>query len=449
MISSPEVEVGILKAERINFRLSGKFETFPGNIRCYDTCAAYIENGKIIIQNADRKYQFDNQLSFSPCNISADKFIINDVVIGIEFHWEKRQNQVFQGTLKLRIVNGLVQVINIIPVENYLVSVISSEMKASSSLELLKAHAIISRSWLMAQLRKHELYDPSSEKQEKEKIRGDDEYIDWSDREDHEFFHVCADDHCQRYQGIEKSGNPSVIRAVNETYGEVLVSGGKICDTRYSKCCGGKTELYENCWENAPRDYLQTITDNESGNSDYDDLRVEKEAKRFILSRPDAFCNTSNELVLRQILNDYDLKDKDYFRWMVKYSQEELAAILKERSGIDFGAVIELIPLERGPSGRITRLRIKGEKHSLIAGKELVIRKWLSETHLYSSAFIVEAKREKAKKYPSEFIIKGAGWGHGVGLCQIGAAVMSEQGYPAKKILMHYYKNAKISKIYR
>jgi stage II sporulation protein D len=339
-------------------------------------------------------------------------------------------------------IDGDVQVINICPIENYLYSVISSEMNADASLQLLKSHAVISRSWLMAQMEKP-VSKKSSETQESEG-----EYIRWFDREDHKHFHVCADDHCQRYQGITRAHNKNVVLAVNETMGEVLKYKGSICDARYSKACGGVTELFENCWEDVPHPYLQRVVDRPASDQYKDtDLKIEENAETFIKIEPEAFCNTKDEKVLRQVLNDYDLESKDFYRWKVKYSQKELSALIKERSDIDFGDILDLVPIQRGESGRIIRLQIIGTKRILTIGKELIIRRWLSKSHLYSSAFLVERENEN-EGIPEGFIFYGAGWGHGVGLCQIGAALMGEKGYSYKEILEHYYKNAKIEKAY-
>jgi stage II sporulation protein D len=442
MDSSPNIHIGILKAKEIEFSLEGKFEISGTSQNCYGSCVATNQKGLIVINNAGKKLSFEKEVIFLPCNLSADKFEINNVKIGIDFHWEQKENQIFQGALKLMCIDGDVQVINICPIENYLYSVISSEMNADASLQLLKSHAVISRSWLMAQMEKP-VSKKSSETQESEG-----EYIRWFDREDHKHFHVCADDHCQRYQGITRAHNKNVVLAVNETMGEVLKYKGSICDARYSKACGGVTELFENCWEDVPHPYLQRVVDRPASDQYKDtDLKIEENAETFIKIEPEAFCNTKDEKVLRQVLNDYDLESKDFYRWKVKYSQKELSALIKERSDIDFGDILDLVPIQRGESGRIIRLQIIGTKRILTIGKELIIRRWLSKSHLYSSAFLVERENEN-EGIPEGFIFYGAGWGHGVGLCQIGAALMGEKGYSYKEILEHYYKNAKIEKAY-
>ncbi len=314
-------------------------------------------------------------------------------------------------------------------------------MSANSSLSLLKAHAIISRSWLLAQIEKQKNLS-KKEKVYKPIQQTDTEYIRWYDREDHKHFHVCADDHCQRYQGITRAHNPQVIKAVQETMGKVLKYKGAICDARFSKSCGGVAELFENCWEPVPHAYLSAVIDSpEPDKISTLDLRIEKNTEQFINSNPKAFCNTSNVKILSQVLNDYDQSANGFFRWKLDYSQKELSALVLQKSGIDFGTITDLIPVERGTSGRLIKLKIIGTKKELVVGKELEIRRWLSPTHLYSSAITIE-------KTNADFIIRGAGWGHGVGLCQIGAAVMGEKGYSSDEILMHYYPGANIEKTY-
>jgi SpoIID/LytB domain protein len=343
-------------------------------------------------------------------NPAHSSFIIKEVPVGIHFHWERKEDQEFKGELRIiRDENKLVA-INVIPVEDYLISVISSEMSATSYIELLKAHAVISRSWLLAQKEKASQIDHYSSV-----IETKEEYIQWYDREDHALFDVCADDHCQRYQGITRASTPEVNEAVECTFGEVLLYNERICDTRFSKCCGGTTEKFENCWESVPHPYLDSITD--------------------------PFCNTNDKKVLSQVLNRDDLETRDFYRWKVEYSQEAISDLVRKKSGWDFGTIQDLVPLERGPSGRIIRLKLIGSKMSKIIGKELFIRKVLSETHLYSSAFEINKKQDK-------FILTGKGWGHGVGLCQIGAAVMAGKGYTYKEILKQYFPIAKIKRIY-
>lgn len=398
-------------------------------------------NGDVSAQYADGGILFNgvrySVLRLTPVSESECFFTLCDVTIGVEFHWQRKEAQSFRGGIEFYAADGAVTVINNINAEEYLKSVISSEMNAHASLELLKAHAVISRSWLIAQISKK----GTDAKNGGKGMRADgNEIVKWYDRDDHDLFDVCADDHCQRYQGITKAYIPTVKRAVEETRGEVLVSDGEICDARFSKCCGGATEEFGYCWEDKDVEYLKGVRDS-ADEAPLPDLTTECEAEKWIAAEPEAFCNTSDGEILRQILNDFDMETNDFYRWQVRYSQQELSDIVRERSGIDFGTIESLTPLERGVSGRISRLRIDGSKRSMIIGKELEIRKTLSRSHLYSSAFTV--KRENG-----DFVIYGAGWGHGVGLCQIGAAVMGSKGYGYREILAHYYKGARVEAAY-
>ncbi|MBP5799582.1 MAG: SpoIID/LytB domain-containing protein, partial [Prevotella sp.] len=353
------------------------------------------------------------ELTFIPQSEEAS-FSLYDVTIGVNFHWERKETQVFSGTLRLVVESDKIVAINELPVERYLTSVISSEMSATASKEFLKAHAVISRSWLLAQMEKRKQLDNGSTGFFSF-IKKDDELIRWYDREDHTLFDVCADDHCQRYQGITKQSSPVVEEAISETRGQVLTYDDDICDARFSKCCGGQTEEFQYCWEDTPKPYL--------------------------VSFHDPYCNTSDKHVLSQVLNDYDQETPDFYRWTVEYSQEQLSELVNRKLKDDFGTITDLIPLERGKSGRIWKLKIVGTKKSFTIGKELEIRRALSETHLLSSAFEVEKSGDR-------FILHGSGWGHGVGLCQIGAAVMGEQGKSYDEILLFYYRNAQIHRLY-
>ena len=395
----------------------------------------------------DGKVEWDGNLYdeviFAP--VSAENhFTLKDVTIGVNFHWERREDQQFAGSLRLINEHGKVTAVNVIGVEDYLLSVISSEMSATASLELLKAHAVISRSWLLAQIEKNKNIVDSGEKYcactEK-----DGELIRWFDREDHVNFDVCADDHCQRYQGITRQTTERVAEAIKATWGEVLYSDGKLCDARFSKSCGGVYEEFENCWEPVHHSYLVARRDSEN-EMDFPDLRVEENAREWILSRPDAFCGTTDKEILSQVLNNYDQETTDFYRWKVEYTQDEISELVHRRSGTDYGKIIDLIPVERGTSGRLFRLKIVGTKLTKIIGKELEIRRTLSPSHLYSSAFIVEKGELNAEGLPETFTLRGAGWGHGVGLCQIGAAVMGDQGIPYEEILAFYYPHAELTK---
>lgn len=444
-IKEPLIHVGVLQNQKkIKFSLLSAFK-LQGKEYPKGDYYVEIENGLISFNG--NKY---DQLTFEANQLHGDKFEIKDVIIGVQFHWERKENQQFLGGLKF-IATGegiekTITAINIISLEDYLKSVISSEMSSTNAEELLKAHAIISRSWFLAQIIKSQTL-----KKEKDKYRTSietpTEIIRWYDREDHEHFDVCADDHCQRYQGITRQTTELVNRVVNETYGKVISYQGSICDARFSKCCGGIMETFENVWEPIIHPYLQGKPDNYS-EFPIPDLCREEEAEDWIRNSPDAFCNTQNKQVLKQVLNDYDQETTDFFRWKVTYNQEELTTLIKKHTGINFGQIIDLQPLERGTSGRINRLKIIGTERVMVIGKELEIRRILSNTHLYSSAFVVDAFDEDSDGIPQKFILTGAGWGHGVGLCQIGASMMAEKGYKHKEILAHYYPNSKIQTKY-
>ena len=421
------VDVGILRAPEIKFDLIGGFCLAAGTSSAQNIVC--VKEGRLLYNGL-----LYEELLFVPCDENS-AFTLHDVVIGVNFHWQRKESQTFKGILRLIVEDGEVRAINRIDVEEYLVSVISSEMSATSSLEFLKAHAIVSRSWLYAQLLRKEKVQQGVLGWENEN-----EIIRWYAREDHTLFDLCADDHCQRYQGVTRAHNPNVARAVKETTGLVLKYDGEVCDARFSKCCGGATELFSSCWEDEDYAYLLAFRDDENATR-LPSVMDEEMARRWIESEPSSFCFTNDKKVLSQILNGYDQETNDFYRWRVEYTQEELSAIVAERSGIDFGVVEELVPLERGASGRITRLRVVGSKASRAVGKELEIRRWLSKTHLYSSAFVVD---KVVGDENVTFVLKGAGWGHGVGLCQVGAAVMGERGISYVKILNHYYPAAQI-----
>jgi stage II sporulation protein D len=444
-MNEPTISIGILSAPQINFDLYGDFTT-PGIAKKLSgRFTAKIDNGKIVVSKEDGNSFSGKEIIITPDELETESFLLKNVVIGKSFHWEKKENQRFRGELKLIIEDKNITAVNNILLEEYLTSVISSEMNANSSLELLKAHAIVSRGWLMAQLEKKK--NNGTHKSVNEFIT-EKEIIRWYDREDHTNYDLCADDHCQRYQGVSRIINDNAVRAIEATRGLVLKYDNVICDTRYSKCCGGMSEGFENVWEPVKHNYLSPIVDYkfELDGIDYD-LTQEIPAERWIKSNPHAFCNTNDPKILSQILADADKPTNNFFRWRVEYSQEELSQIIKEKSGIDFGNIIDLIPIERGYSGRILKLKIIGDNKAFIIGKELEIRKTLSKSHLFSSAFVVRKEQIK-NNIPHKFVLDGAGWGHGVGLCQIGAAVMGESGYNFDEILLHYFKGAKIQKIY-
>jgi len=450
-MNTPVIEVGVLSSPSVHFKLNGKFR-FLCDKEIYEGEGEAVANGNSsfsLVLKSDRQL-FDESVLLEPLNEEECSFELYHVVIGVDFHWEREETQRFKGKLKLFAENGLITAVNILSLEDYLLSVISSEMSAASSLELLKAHAVTSRSWLLAQLEKGKKLRKSSNYETL--IRNDEGYIRWYDREDHDRFDVCADDHCQRYQGITRASSPQVYEALKATSGEVLTYDGAICDARFYKCCGGVTEKFENVWEPVNHPYLTKVVDDGSTRQPSldTDLTQEANAVAWILSDPPAYCNTHDKKVLSQVLNDYDLETTDFYRWKVSLTQSEIQSLLLRKVGIDVGNVLDLIPVERGVSGRIIRLKIAGDKQTITIGKELEIRKALSESHLYSSAFVVEKVFPLAENaaIPDAFILKGAGWGHGVGLCQIGAAIMGDKGIPYKEILSHYFPAATLKKIY-
>ena len=435
-MKEPEISVGIVNAQEIHFTLNGNFFA-KGETVSADQVVSFSEGGILWNNNLYR------ELTFTPQD-EQNSFSLYDVTIGINFHWERQETQVFSGTLKLVVEEEKIVAINILPVEEYLTSVISSEMSANSSLELLKAHAVVSRSWLLAQIEKRKAMSGKDEgffSFTKTK----DEYIRWYDREDHTIFDVCADDHCQRYQGITKASNATVAEAVRATRGCLLMHNNKICDARFSKCCGGVTEEFENCWEDKHFPYLSAVRDTED--QQIPDLTNEEEAEKWIRQAPQSYCNTQDKHILSQILNNYDQETTDFYRWKVRYTQEELAELIRTNAKGDYGDILDLIPVQRGTSGRICKLKIVGSLKTYTIGKEMEIRRILSNSHLFSSAFVVD-KGDVKDGVPQWFVLTGAGWGHGVGLCQVGAAVMGEKGYTYEKILLHYYKGASIRKFY-
>ena len=396
LLSRPLLNVGIMSGAQIEFSLPD--DTVRRKVTLENGCVSY--QGRL----------------YPSLEFNVGSFTLYGVTIGVDFHWQRSRDLDYSGILSFIVEGDKITAVNKVDVEEYLLSVISSEMKSSAGLEFLKAHAVISRSWVLSQLRSGKrAVAQARPARRKGMVDTPRRYIHWFDHEDHTAFDVCADDHCQRYQGISMAVGDNVREALKETCGEVLVSGGKICDARFSKCCGGATEIFSTCWEDVDYPYLQSVKD--------------------------PFCDTSDLEILSQVLNDYDLETPDFFRWEQRYTQEELSRLVKERSGMDFGLIEDLVPLERGASGRIKRLMVVGSRRKMEIGKELIIRRWLSDNHLKSSAFEVEREG-------TDFILKGRGWGHGVGLCQIGAAVMASRGYGYKEILAHYYPGSEIEKRY-
>ena len=438
----PLISVGILTEKKIEFELYGEFNSYGMKNNFSGKYSAQLVNDKIVCTKGVEKTEISNEIIFEPKETGVDSFLIRDVIIGNKFHWQKKERERFTGSLKLIKSKNKIVAINILPIEDYLTSVISSEMSAKCPVEALKAHAVISRSWILSQFQKS--------KGQKSKIESntETEHIKWYDREEHELFDVCNDDHCQRYHGVTKIFTSAVSRVIEETKGIVLMNGKEICDARYSKACGGISEAFENTWEPVEHSYLKPVIDYKYEPENLSlDFSKEKNAVKWISNNVPAFCNTNDQTLLSQILVDFDQSTTDFYRWKLVYSQEEISKIIAEKSGIDFGEIIDMVPLERGASGRIIKLKICGTKKELIVGKELEIRKYLSKSHLYSSAFFVEKTNIK-NKIPQRFIITGAGWGHGVGLCQIGAAVMASQGYKFDEILLHYFIGVRLKKIY-
>ena len=444
----PNVNVGIVSGQKIHFSLNKPYLA-KGEMVTGEQEVAFSEGG--ILWNGNQY----SSLTFHPQSADAS-FSLSDVTIGVNFHWERKETQTFLGTLHFVVESDKICAINELPVERYLESVISSEMSATSSLELLKAHAVISRSWLLAQMKKRREVAESGNNFFSF-VKKDDRLIRWYDREDHTIFDVCADDHCQRYQGITKETSPHVAEAIRQTKGQILMDGDDICDARFSKCCGGVTEEFQYCWEDTQKNYLSSVRDiiqgvksvGSASPAPLPSLQDEAAADAWIRSNPPAFCNTTDKKILSQVLNDYDQETADFYRWKVTLTQEKLKQLLDEKLKMNFGDILDLQAEERGKSGRISKLRIVGTEKTFVIGKELEIRRALSDTHLYSSAFVVDRCDIDEKGVPQHFDIIGAGWGHGVGLCQIGAAVMGEEGFDYDAILLHYYQGAEIKKVYK
>lgn len=437
----PDVTVGIVSAQKIHFSLNKPYLA-KGEKVLGEQVVEFSEGG--VLWNGNQY----SQLTFHPQSADAS-FSLSDVTIGVNFHWERKETQTFLGTLRFVVESDKIVAINELPVEKYLESVISSEMSATSSLELLKAHAVISRSWLLAQMKKRREVAESGNNFFSF-TKKEDTLIRWYDREDHTLFDVCADDHCQRYQGITKETSPHVAEAIRQTKGQILMDGDEICDARFSKCCGGITEEFQYCWEDMPKTYLTAVRDIALGVEHIlPNLTNEEEAEKWIRFNPPAFCNTQDKKILSEVLNDYDQETVNFYRWKETLSQEKLQQLIADKLKMDLGAILDMKAVERGKSGRISKLQIIGTEKTFTIGKELEIRRTLSDSHLLSSAFVVDKYDKDEQGVPQRFELIGAGWGHGVGLCQIGAAVMGEQGYHYDAILLHYYQGAEIKKLYK
>lgn len=449
MTAEPTIAVGIQTVPAVEF--DGEFDCEGSDRSFRGQARASVSGGSIEIECGGKRSVHESGVQLIPSGAGNPTFLIRGVTIGIKFHWERKEDQRFTGALRLVAKGRDIVAINVVPIEDYLASVISSEMSAESSLNLLKAHAITSRSWLLAQRERSAVLKQGG-KRYASTVRESDRLIRWYDREEHDLYDVCADDHCQRYQGATKSYTGAVDRAVAETRGQVVMYDGRICDARFSKSCGGITEPFGKVWQPVDVPYLVNVADIPSADRlpeflSLPDVSREDLAGRWIGSSPPAFCNTADARILSHVLLKYDQETTDFYRWNVEYTQDYIAALVREKSGIDFGAILDMTPVERGPSGRLTLLKITGEKRTLTIGKELEIRRTLSPSHLYSSAFVV-GKHDLRGGVPGKFILTGAGWGHGVGLCQIGAAVMGDRGYSPEAILSHYFPGTSIATIW-
>jgi stage II sporulation protein D len=447
--SEPLIKVGLMTgAQSARLSLSCSFLTDGGKRLADGDYTATFDDGAIRFEGIT---PFGgNRLTLSPVDFEKSRFTVHDITIGIDFHWQRKEAQHFQGALIILSEPDGLTIVNELPLEAYLVSVISSEMSATCPPEALRAHSIISRSWLLAQVSKAGEQSGSDKLADQISIQGEQvEIIKWYDRENHESFDVCADDHCQRYQGISKAFSQSAFDAIRDTRGKALVFEDEICDARYSKSCGGMTEVYSAAWEEKDVPYLSAVYDGDDELSDYDlPLTVEANAARWITSKPAAYCNTESAALLARILPGFDQETRDFYRWEVVYTEEELREILRARAGLELGRIISLEPVMRGASARIVKLKITGENGAVVIGKELEIRRSLSRSHLYSSAFVVEVEKNKETGLAERFRIRGAGWGHGVGLCQIGAAVMADLGHDHEQILAHYFHGATLRALY-
>lgn len=437
----PSVAVGIMSGREIRFSLSGEYTYGDGSTATGDGSARITADGEI--EWGGRRYR---ELAFCPKSDDAT-FTLHGVTIGKKFHWERSEDETFAGALRIIVEDGMLTAINDVDVETYLMSVISSEMSASSPMEYLKTQAVVSRSWvariLQPQGGAENRHSTTIDEVRSDGIR---RIIRWYENDAHTNFNVCADDHCQRYEGMTRALGSDARAAVEATRGEVLWSGGEICDARFSKCCGGATEMFSTCWADTDADYLQSVSD--AREQKPVDLSREEDAEAWIRQSPEAFCNTDDREVLSRVLNEYDIETHDFYRWTEEYSNDQLSALLRSKTGFDFGEIVSLTPVKRGAGGHIAELLIRGTKLSLIIGKELEIRRSLSPSHLKSSAFVVDYLNVSPSGIPTRIKLTGAGWGHGVGLCQIGAAVMAARGYSYRDILLHYFKNTEIKRLY-
>ncbi|MFY9607792.1 MAG: SpoIID/LytB domain-containing protein [Blastocatellia bacterium] len=448
----PLISVGLIAGDSalrtVRLTLRGRYKAQSGEV--LDGGDYVVSNGGGSVRLAGGSLIIAPQIALTPVEFDASRATVHGVKIGVDFHWERRESQDVQGSLVFTPQSDRLMVVNELPLEAYLVSVISSEMSASAPSELLRAHAIVSRSWLLAQMTNRYTQTSDVVREGSPGPSGDSKtrMIRWWDRENHPDFDVCADDHCQRYQGISKAFSKEAFEAVRGTRGRVLMWGDEICDARYSKSCGGVTEEFRTAWEDRDVPYLQSVFDGEDQATRKLTLTIESNAAEWIKTKPPAFCNTESVELLARVLPGFDQETRDFYRWEVEYSNEELSKIILDRTGLDLGRLVSLEPIERGRSARIVKLKIIGEKQTVVIGKELQIRRALSRSHLYSSAFVAEAEPDSSSRYPKRFKLIGAGWGHGVGLCQIGAAVMADQGRGHEEVLAHYFRGASVGELY-
>lgn len=349
-------------------------------------------------------------------NNTSSHITVSNIMIGIQFHWQKHEDLDYRGIIEVGFNNqGKLVVINEIDLENYLVSVNSSEMTSDCPIGLLESQTVVARNTVLATMGKHH-YNTN--------------------------FHLCSDDHCQCYHGKKREQQVS-RQAVENTWGRILLHGDEICDARYSKICGGIMEDYRYVWENRDIPYMVSGIDSDE-EINYP-ANTEETAKELIDTSLPAYCNTDLHKLPENLANLYSTQN--LFRWEVTYPREELESLISEKTGKDIGELQDIIPLERGDSGRLIYINLVGSDKTLKIGKELEIRRVLSKSHLYSSCFYVRKEMGTDGKV-SRFILKGAGWGHGVGLCQVGATVMASKKIPYQKILEHYYKNTNLVSLY-
>jgi SpoIID/LytB domain protein len=368
--------------------------------------------GLILLQNETRSLEFETT---GPLFVAGSPVAVFDVPVGTGYHWEQKEDRTYPETMIFLLdVNGKLAAVNAVPVETYLEGVVPSEMHPNFPEEALKAQAVAARSKALANLGLVHSADP---------------------------FDFCSDVHCQVYGGLSKTA-ASANRAVKKTAGLVLWEGGKIIDAVYGGVCGGHTEDVDKAWRTAPKRHLQGIADGPRQLKRYEPLDDESNVRSWIQDSPPSYCNT-----LTGSLPDALNYTKKYFRWEVTLPQDELRSQIERRLGRNLGAVRDLIPISRGVSGRITKLKIVGTNGEQIVEGELNVRKCLSSTTLWSSCFIVERK-DGGSAPPESFTLRGAGWGHGIGMCQTGAAIMALKGYGFDRILKHYYKNVRIKKLY-